>query len=131
MSEPAFVRIADDYAHRIRSGKLSPGVQLPSYKEIAEENGVSEIVVRRALDLLKSQGLVQSVRRRGVFVSEGPERRTEPPAHALAKEPDTALGAVALEIANIQARVAEIERDHGAKLAEILRILRAADGPKS
>lgn len=70
--EPAYVRVAGEYARRIRAGELPPGVQLPSYKEIAQQNDVSEIVVRSALELLQSQGLVRSVRRRGVFVADRP-----------------------------------------------------------
>lgn len=72
MPEPAYVRIAGEYARRIRGGELPPRVQLPSYREIADENDVSEIVVRKALELLQSQGLVRSVRRRGVFVADRP-----------------------------------------------------------
>lgn len=72
MPEPAYVRIAGEYARRIRSGELPPRVQLPSYTEIAQENGVSQIVVRKALELLQSQGLVRSVRRRGIFVADRP-----------------------------------------------------------
>ncbi|MFG1942753.1 GntR family transcriptional regulator [Nonomuraea sp. NPDC048826] len=84
MSEPAYVRIAGEYARRIRAGELPPGVQLPSYSEIAQQNGVSDIVVRKALELLQSQGLVRAVRRRGVFVADrinlvrvSPERQME------------------------------------------------------
>ncbi|WP_181770336.1 GntR family transcriptional regulator [Amycolatopsis pittospori] len=70
MVEPAYVTIAEAYARRIRAGELQPGSQLPSYTEIASEHGVSDIVVRKALGLLQSQGLIRSVRRRGVFVAE-------------------------------------------------------------
>jgi GntR family transcriptional regulator len=73
MPEPAYVSIAAEYARRIRGGELPPGMQLPSYAEIAVRNGVSDIVVRKALDLLQSQGLVRSVRRRGVFVTDRPD----------------------------------------------------------
>jgi GntR family transcriptional regulator len=72
MTEPAYVSIAGEYARRIRSGELSPGTQLPSYAEIAEKHGVSDIVVRKALDLLQGQALVRSVRRRGIFVTDRP-----------------------------------------------------------
>ena len=65
MPEPAYVRIAGEYARRIRGGELPPGVQLPSYAEIAQKNGVSDIVVRKALELLLSQGLVRSKARAG------------------------------------------------------------------
>jgi GntR family transcriptional regulator len=72
MTAPAYVSIAGEYARRIRSGELPPGTQLPSYAEIAGRHGVSDIVVRKALDLLQGQGLVRSVRRRGIFVADSP-----------------------------------------------------------
>jgi GntR family transcriptional regulator len=72
VTEPAYVSIASEYARRIRSGELAPGTQLPSYAEIAKQEGVSDIVVRKVLDLLRSQGLVRPVRRRGIFVADRP-----------------------------------------------------------
>lgn len=72
MTEPAYVSIAGEYARRIRSGELPPGTQLPSYAEIAKQHGVSDIVVRKVLELLRSQGLVRPVRRRGIFVTDRP-----------------------------------------------------------
>lgn len=72
MSEPTYVTIAGDYARRIRSGQLGPGTQLPSLSEMVERHGVSDIVARKAVELLQSQGLVRSVRRRGNFVADRP-----------------------------------------------------------
>lgn len=72
MTQPAYVSIAGEYARRIRSGELPPGTQLPSYAEIAKEQGVSDIVVRKVIELLRSQGLVRPVRRRGIFVADRP-----------------------------------------------------------
>lgn len=95
MAEPAYVAIAGAYARQIRSGELPPGTQLPSYAEIAERNGVSDIVVRKAVELLQSQGLVRSVRRRGVFVADrpnlvrvSPERQMEDPEVTFGNESD-------------------------------------------
>ncbi|MBG0819874.1 GntR family transcriptional regulator [Planomonospora sp. ID91781] len=95
MPEPAYVRIAGEYARRIRAGELPPGVQLPSYTEIAQQNGVSDIVVRKALELLQSQGLVRSVRRRGIFVADrpnlvrvSPERQMESAERTFQNETD-------------------------------------------
>ncbi|ALG14712.1 GntR family transcriptional regulator [Kibdelosporangium phytohabitans] len=72
MTDPAYVSIAGEYARKIRNGDLPPGIQLPSYAEIATRHGVSDIVVRKALELLHGQGLVRSVRRRGIFVADRP-----------------------------------------------------------
>ncbi|WP_026400690.1 GntR family transcriptional regulator [Actinomadura rifamycini] len=95
MAEPAYVRIAGEYARRIRDGKLAPGTQLPSYAEIAQQNGVSDIVVRKALELLQSQGLTRSVRRRGIFVADrpnlirvSPERQLETAERSFQNETD-------------------------------------------
>ncbi|WP_371781710.1 GntR family transcriptional regulator [Streptosporangium subroseum] len=95
MPEPAYVRIAGEYARRIRGGELPPGMQLPSYAEIAQKNGVSDIVVRKALELLLSQGLVRSVRRRGIFVADrpnlvrvSPERQMETAERTFQNETD-------------------------------------------
>jgi GntR family transcriptional regulator len=70
-------------------------MQLPSYAEIAQKNGVSDIVVRKALELLLSQGLVRSVRRRGVFVADrpnlvrvSPERQMETAERTFQNESD-------------------------------------------
>jgi len=72
MSEPTYVTIAGTYARRIRSGELPAGTQLPSLSEMVERHGVSDIVARKVIELLQSQGLVRSVRRRGNFVTDRP-----------------------------------------------------------
>lgn len=96
MAEPAYVSIAGEYARRIRNGELPPGMQLPSYAEIASRNKVSDIVVRKAIELLQSQGLVRAVRRRGVFVADrpnliriSPERQLEDPEVTFGNESDS------------------------------------------
>ncbi|MGY4102707.1 GntR family transcriptional regulator [Nocardia sp. R16R-3T] len=98
MSEPAYVSIAGEFAREIRSGALRPGTQLPSYAELAARHGVSDIVIRSAIDLLGSQGLVRSVPRRGTFVADrpnlvrvSPERQLEDPEDTYARESDQAI----------------------------------------
>ncbi|MEV4892115.1 GntR family transcriptional regulator [Nonomuraea sp. NPDC055795] len=95
MAEPAYVRIAGEYARRIRAGELPSGIQLPSYAEIAQQSGVSDIVVRQAIQLLQHQGLVRSVPRRGIFVASrpnlvrvSPERQMETAERSFEHESD-------------------------------------------
>lgn len=95
MSEPTYVAIAGDYARRIRSGELPPGTQLPSLAEMVARHDVSDIVVRKAIELLQSQGLVRSVRRRGNFVTDrpnlvrvSPERQKESAEASFGNESD-------------------------------------------
>lgn len=92
-TEPAYVAIAGELARHIRNGDLKPGTQLPSQTELADQHGVSGIVVRKAIELLRRQGLVRTVRRRGTFVSEGaalvrvsPERQVETAETSFANE---------------------------------------------
>lgn len=98
MTEPAYVSIAGEYARRIRGGELPPGTQLPSYAEIAKQHGVSDIVVRKVIELLRSQGLVRPVRRRGIFVADrpnliriSPERQMQDPEVTFATEAEAQI----------------------------------------
>jgi GntR family transcriptional regulator len=98
MTQPAYVSIAGEYARRIRSGELPPRMQLPSYAEIAKEHGVSDIVVRKVIELLRSQGLVRPVRRRGIFVADrpnlvrlSPERQLQDPEVTFSTESESAI----------------------------------------
>lgn len=79
MAEPAYVAIAGEYARRIRGGELAPGTQLPSLAEMVRLHGDSDIVMRKAIELLQRQGLVRRAPRRGVFVADRPNLvRTSP-----------------------------------------------------
>ena len=95
MPEPAYIAIAGEYARRIRSGELPPGTQMPSYSDIVERHRVSNIVARKAVELLQSQGLVRSRPRRGIFVADrpnlvrvSPERQQLTPEAAFHDESD-------------------------------------------
>lgn len=66
-----YLTIATDLRAKIDSGELPPGAQVPSVTEIAETYGVSRSTARRALDVLKNQGLTESVPGWGTFVKGG------------------------------------------------------------
>ena len=73
--EHAYLRIADLLREQIHSGELAQGARLPTHRVLADQHGVSEILIRRALDLLRTQGLVESRRGSGTFVRERPSVR--------------------------------------------------------
>ena len=109
MPEPAYVALAGAYARRIRRAELAPGSRLPSYAELVERHGVSEIVARKAVALLQSQGLVRCVRRQGVYVADrldlvrvSPERQRESAETSFRNESDREV-AVTREIERIAA----------------------------
>jgi GntR family transcriptional regulator len=74
-ARPLQVRIADDIRARIESGELAPGQQLPTYDELASSFLCSLAVVRKAVDLLKQQGLVITAQGKGTYVRERPRTR--------------------------------------------------------
>jgi len=65
--------LPDEVAKRIRtsieSGSIEPGKRLPTEQELAEAYGVSRPVIREAVSILKSDGLVISQQGRGHFVN--------------------------------------------------------------
>ena len=66
---PAYRRVGDLLAARIRSGELAPGARVPSERKLATEQGISRMTARAAVDLLARRGLVERKERLGVFVA--------------------------------------------------------------
>ncbi|MFJ3694911.1 GntR family transcriptional regulator [Streptomyces sp. NPDC090052] len=72
--QPPYLRIADTLRQRIADHEWTPGDRLPSRAQIAQECGVGENVVRRAQELLISQGVLEGRAGSGTYVAE-PRRR--------------------------------------------------------
>ncbi len=53
---------------RIQSGELSQGARLPTEAGLSEGFGVSRVTVKRAMDLLMSQGYIERKRAKGSYV---------------------------------------------------------------
>lgn len=119
MTEPAYVSIAGEYARRIRSGGLAPGTQLPSYAEIAKQHGVSDIVVRKVLELLRSQGLVRPVRRRGIFVADRPNLIRISPERQM-QDPEVTYGTESEQQVEVDRETAQVRAT--GELAEIFGV---------
>ncbi|MBE1534606.1 GntR family transcriptional regulator [Actinomadura algeriensis] len=77
---PAYLRIADTLREGIRDGSLPPGSRLPTMAQLRRAHGVSEIVVRQAVGLLRGEGLVETRRGGGTVV------RIRPPARRVAMD---------------------------------------------
>ncbi|MFG3698447.1 GntR family transcriptional regulator [Micromonospora sp. NPDC047620] len=71
-AKPKWAQLADYIRARIESGEWAPGDKLPSTAQLKEEHGVSQTVVRQAILVLQTQGLVEGVHGVGVFVAEHP-----------------------------------------------------------
>jgi GntR family transcriptional regulator len=62
-------RVAADLRERIALGDVGPSGSLESEAALGERHGVSRVTVRRALELLRAEGLVESRRGAGWFVA--------------------------------------------------------------
>ena len=65
--QPGYRRIVETIAERIATGIYAPGGRLPSGSQLCAEFGVSPMTVTRALAVLKTEGLVSSVKGRGTY----------------------------------------------------------------
>jgi len=77
---PAYLRIAEHLREQIRTGGYPPGSRLPTMSVLSAANGVSEIVIRHAIALLRGEGLVETRRGGGTVV------RVRPPARRVAMD---------------------------------------------
>jgi len=68
-----YLQIADQLREQVVGGKLAPGSRLPSEHALMADYGASRDTVRKAIGVLKGEGLLDSERGRGVTV------RVQPP----------------------------------------------------
>ncbi len=80
MPRPAYIRIADELRNGIRDGTHPPGSRLPTIAVLSAAHGVSDIVVRQAIAVLRGEGLVETRRGGGTVV------RIRPPVRRMAME---------------------------------------------
>ena len=66
--DPAYQQLAAILRARIAKGEWRNG-PLPSVKQLQQEYGVGRDTVLRAIDILRAEGLVFTVPRRGSYVS--------------------------------------------------------------
>jgi GntR family transcriptional regulator len=67
--------VADELRQQIQSGDYPPGARLPTMEELRRFYGVSEIVIRHAVSLLRYEGLVETRRGGGTVVRARPQVR--------------------------------------------------------
>jgi GntR family transcriptional regulator len=70
--EPLYAQLAGILRARIKSGELARLDPLPSETALSQEQGVGRDTVRRALAMLREEGLVFTVAQRGTYVGPRP-----------------------------------------------------------
>jgi DNA-binding GntR family transcriptional regulator len=128
-----YLDLADALRARVAAGSVGPGGALPSEVELGAEYGTSRVTVRRALDLLRREGLVTSRRGAGWFVAVDPVRQPlgrvttiEAAVEAAGGVPGRRVLAFGFEPAG-PAAVRALQLDAGAEVLRVER-LNLADG---
>jgi GntR family transcriptional regulator len=74
--ETRYQQIADALRERVHSGELAAGRLLPSEADLSGTYGASRVTVRRALEVLRDEGLVDARQGFGWFVAADPVRQS-------------------------------------------------------
>lgn len=67
---PPYLQLAAIIRGQVRRGELAPGERLPSVLRLSEQHGMSQVTVKKAIRVLKDEGLVQGVAGYGTFIAE-------------------------------------------------------------
>lgn len=66
--EPVYLQLAAIIRSQIQDGTLTS--RIPSVRTLAQEYGVSHVTAAKSLGVLKSEGLIVSVRGKGAYVKK-------------------------------------------------------------
>lgn len=67
---PPYQHAADEIRRDILHGRIKPGEQMPSIRELQERFGVANMTARSALNVLRDEGLIYTIHGRGSFVAD-------------------------------------------------------------
>lgn len=70
MALARYKTVVDEYAYLIRNGKLRPGTQLPTLRQLMHEHGIALATASRVYAELERHGLVSCEMGRGTFVRD-------------------------------------------------------------
>lgn len=66
---PPYLQLAEILSKRIKRGEWEPNRPIPSELQLVQEFGIARGTVRRAVAVLREQGLVFTVPQRGTYVA--------------------------------------------------------------
>ncbi|MCP3853358.1 MAG: GntR family transcriptional regulator [Actinomycetia bacterium] len=108
---PVYEQIRGQIVRMIAAGTLGPGHRLPTIRQLAVDLGLAKGTVARAYELLESDGVIETLGRKGSFVVE------TPPVSAADRATELAQAAESLVVT---------ARQLGADLDEVRRALDSA-----
>jgi GntR family phosphonate transport system transcriptional regulator len=69
LENPVYIQIAEELRQNINDGSYKAGDKLPTESQLSVRFGVNRHTIRRAISLLKSEGLLRVDQGRGTFVA--------------------------------------------------------------
>src|SRR5689334_6483921 len=68
-ARPLYAQLKETILAEISKGRLKPGDQLPTHRELGESHSMSYMTVRRAISELTNEGVIHSVPGKGTYVA--------------------------------------------------------------
>lgn len=100
-----YLEIAADIREQIRSGRLVPGDKLRSLRSLAADYSAAQGTVGAAMEVLRAEGLIDTIQSKGSVVVAVPGE----------VEPDPAVAKLSAELADLR----EMVRDHDVMLKDL------------
>ncbi|WP_019180286.1 GntR family transcriptional regulator [Microbacterium yannicii] len=128
MAEVVYKQIADDLRSRIVSGQLSPGEDVPTEAELAQQWSTSRGPIRNALAALRQEGLIETTRGRPARVRTRKAHQAVDvsiPFTRWATDIGAAPGAQTQEVSLRKAdaeKAAALDIPEGASVVDVLRL---------
>jgi GntR family transcriptional regulator len=72
---PIYQQIVHSINHQVATGRLKPGEQLPTVRELAADLRINPNTVARAYDQLDSDSVISTQQGRGTYVRERPDQQ--------------------------------------------------------
>lgn len=73
-AEPIYAQIAAQLRRLIAGGRIQPGEELPSVRDVAGYHAINPMTVSRAYSQLEAEGLLERRRGKGMVVAESRRR---------------------------------------------------------
>ena len=112
---PIYIQLRNEIVKGIGRGELAAGENLPTVRQLASELGVNTMTVSKAYQLLKSEGFIETDRRKGAVVRKIPDM--EPAGSAAAERYRARLGDE-LELLSAEAKLRGLKREDFLRLCE-------------
>jgi len=72
-SQPIYVQLVEQVKHLVATGRLKPGDQLPTVRQLAVDLRINPNTVARAYAELASHGIISTQQGRGTYIAQVPD----------------------------------------------------------